>query len=208
VADKRKTHSDKFSASRRSFLRDGALATGALSASLVPERHAEAQLPEATTPDPRRSMVEMRVNGKAYRKEIANRTTVLQFLREDLKLTGTKMGCDRLQCGACTVVLNGRSVYSCTILALDASGGDVLTIEGLASDDKLHPIQQAFVEHSGYQCGFCTPGQIMSTKVLLDRIPEPTEDQARLALSGNLCRCAAYKRILESVIAASRLMRA
>jgi len=106
------------------------------------------------------------------------------------------------------VVLNGRNVYSCTTLALEATGGDVLTIEGLAADDKLHPIQQAFVEHSGYQCGFCTSGQIMSTKVFLDRTPDPTEDQARIALSGNLCRCAAYKRILESVMAASRLLRA
>jgi len=150
----------------------------------------------------------MTVNGKAYWKEVANRTTLLQFLREDLKLTGTKMGCDRLQCGACTVVLNGRTVYSCTTLALEASAGDVLTIEGLATDDRLHPIQQAFVEHSGYQCGFCTSGQIMSTKAFLDRTPDPTEDQARLALSGNLCRCAAYKRILESVMAASRLLRA
>jgi aerobic-type carbon monoxide dehydrogenase small subunit (CoxS/CutS family) len=105
------------------------------------------------------------------------------------------------------VIVNGRNVYSCTVLAVEASGAEVLTIEGLASGDALHPIQQAFVEHSGYQCGFCTPGQIMSTKAFLDRVPAPTEDQARLALSGNLCRCSAYKRILESVMAASRLTR-
>ena len=207
MPDKEPKHPEKFSASRRSFLKGGAVATGALSASLVPGA-ADAQLPEAVAPDPHRSVVEMTVNGKAYRKEIANRTTLLQFLREDLKLTGTKMGCDRLQCGACTVVLNGRNVYSCTTLALEASAGEVLTIEGLARDDRLHPIQQAFVEHSGYQCGFCTSGQIMSTKVFLDRVPDPTENQVRLALSGNLCRCAAYKRILESVMAASRLLRA
>ena len=207
MADQEREHPDKFSRSRRAFLKGGAVATGALSASLIPGT-AEAQLPEATPADPHRTTVAMTVNGKAYRKEVANRTTLLQFLREDLKLTGTKMGCDRLQCGACTVVLNGRTVYSCTTLALDASGGDVLTIEGLVKDDALHPIQQAFVEHSGYQCGFCTSGQIMSTKALLDRIPNPTEDQARQALSGNLCRCAAYKRILESVMAASRNMRA
>jgi aerobic-type carbon monoxide dehydrogenase small subunit (CoxS/CutS family) len=207
VADKEREHPDRFSASRRAFLKGGAAATGALSASLIPGA-ADAQVPDATTADPHRSIVEMTVNGKAYRKEVPNRTTLLQFLREDLKLTGTKMGCDRLQCGACTVILNGRNVYSCTTLALDASGGEVLTIEGLIIDDTLHPIQQAFVEHSGYQCGFCTPGQIMSTKVFLDHNPNPTEDQARVALSGNLCRCAAYKRILESVMAASRLMRA
>lgn len=207
MADNERKHAEKFSRSRRSFLKGGAAATGALSASLVPGV-ADAQLPEAIAKDPHRSTVEMTVNGRGYRKEIANRTTLLQFLREELKLTGTKMGCDRLQCGACTVVLDGRTVYSCTTLALEASGGDVLTIEGLATDDTLHPIQQAFVEHSGYQCGFCTSGQIMSTKALLDRIPQPTEDQARQALSGNLCRCAAYKRILESVMAASRLTRA
>jgi len=183
------------------------MATGALSSVLIPTV-TEAQLPDAVEADPRHSTVSLKVNGVAYRKEIPNRTTLLQFLREDLKLTGTKMGCDRLQCGACTVILNGRNVYSCTTLAVEATGGEVLTVEGLAADDKLHPIQQAFVEHSGFQCGFCTPGQMMSTKVFLDKTPNPTEDQARLALSGNLCRCAAYKKILESVMAASRLMRA
>ena len=152
--------------------------------------------------------ITLTLNGTTINREVQDSRLLIEFLREDLKLTGTKMGCDRLQCGACTVVLNGRNVYSCTTLALEASAGDVLTIEGLATDDKLHPIQQAFVEHSGYQCGFCTSGQIMSTKVFLDRSPQPTEDQARLALSGNLCRCAAYKRILESVMAASRLLRA
>ena len=207
MADENRAETDTATVSRRAFLKGGAVATGALSASLVPLA-AEAQLPDATEPDPRRSTVELKVNGVQYRKEIPNRTTLLQFLREDLKLTGTKMGCDRMQCGACTVIMNGRSIYSCTTLALEATGGEVLTIEGLAKDDALHPIQQAFVEHSGYQCGFCTSGQIMSTKAFLDRVPAPTEEQARLALSGNLCRCSAYKRILESVMAASRLMRA
>ena len=196
------------SVSRRAFLKGGAIATGALSAALIPAVGAEAQLPDAVELDPRHSTVALKVNGVAYRKEIPNRTTLLQFLREDLKLTGTKMGCDRMQCGACTVILNDRSVYSCTTLAVEATGGDVHTIEGLAPGDALHPIQQAFIEHSGFQCGFCTSGQIMSTKALLDRMPNPTEDQARLALSGNLCRCAAYKKILESVMAASRLTRA
>jgi aerobic-type carbon monoxide dehydrogenase small subunit (CoxS/CutS family) len=201
------TDKSELSVSRRAFLKGGAIATGALSAALIPAV-GEAQLPQAVEADPRHSTVEMKVNGVAYRKDIPNRTTLMQFLREDLKLTGTKMGCDRMQCGACTVVMNGRNVYSCTTLAVEATGAEVLTIEGLASDDVLHPIQQAFVEHSGYQCGFCTPGQMMSAKVFLDRTPNPTEDQARLALSGNMCRCAAYKKILESVMAASRLMRA
>jgi xanthine dehydrogenase YagT iron-sulfur-binding subunit len=197
----------ELSVSRRAFLKGGAIATGALSAALIPAV-GEAQLPDAVEPDPRHSNVALKVNGVAYRKDIPNHTTLLQFLREDLKLTGTKMGCDRLQCGACTVILNGRNVYSCTTLAVEVTGGEVLTVEGLAADDKLHPIQQAFIEHSGFQCGFCSPGQMMSAKVFLDRTPNQREDQARLALSGNMWRCAAYKKILESVMAASRLMRA
>ena len=195
------------SVSRRAFLKGSAIATGALSSALIPTV-TEAQLPDAVEPDPRHSTVSLKVNGVAYRKDVPNNTTLLQFLREDLKLTGTKMGCDRLQCGACTVIVNGKNVYSCTTLAVEVTGGEVLTVEGLAADDKLHPIQQAFLEHSGFQCGFCTPGQMMSTKVFLDNTANPTEDQARLALSGNLCRCAAYKKILESVMAASRLMKA
>jgi aerobic-type carbon monoxide dehydrogenase small subunit (CoxS/CutS family) len=197
----------ELSVSRRAFLKGSAIATGALSSALIPTI-SEAQLPDAVQPDPRQTAVSLKVNGVAYRKEIPNNTTLLQFLREDLKLTGTKMGCDRLQCGACTVVVNGKNVYSCTTLAVEATGGEVLTVEGLAAEDKLHPIQQAFLEHSGFQCGFCTPGQMMSTKVFLDKTANPTEDQARIALSGNLCRCAAYKKILDSVMAASRLMKA
>ena len=193
--------------SRRAFLKGGAAATGALSATLIPDV-AGAQLPLATEPDPRRTTVELKVNGVAYRKDVPNTTTLAQFIREDLKLTGTKIGCDRGMCGACTVIVGGRNVYSCMTLALDVSGAEVLTIEGLGTADKLHPIQQAFIEKSGFQCGFCTSGQIMSTKALLDRMPRPSEDEARLAMSGNLCRCAAYKRILESVMTASRLLQA
>ena len=207
--DRHANHKKKVLVSRREFLKGGALATAALSSGVLPLEPAEAgRVLEDISLDPRRSIVQLQVNGVPYRVEVPNRTTLLRLLREELKLTGTKMGCDRAQCGACTVVLNGRSVYSCTTLALEASGGEVLTIEGLAKGDKLHPIQQAFVEHSGFQCGFCTPGQIMSTKALLDRKPNPTEDEARRALAGNLCRCAAYKRILESVMAVASLMKA
>jgi xanthine dehydrogenase YagT iron-sulfur-binding subunit len=202
MADDQRDKSSQ-SVSRRAFLKGSALATGALSSTLIPDT-AESQLPEAVEADPRRTLVEMKVNGTPYRKQVPNRTTLLQFLREDLKLTGAKMGCDRGQCGACTVIVNGRNVYSCTTLAVEATGAEVLTIEGLVTDDTLHPIQQAFIQHTGFQCGFCTPGQIMTTKAFLDRVPRPTEDQARQALSGNLCRCAAYKRILESVMTASR----
>ena len=199
---------EKPSVSRRAFLKGGAAATGALSSTLLPDVAEGQRLPDAVPRDPHRTVVEVKVNGVASRVEVPNTTTLAQLLREELQLTGTKVGCDRMQCGACTVILNGRSVYSCTVPAVDATGGEVLTIEGLARGDTLHPIQQAFVDHSGFQCGFCTSGQIMSTKVLLDRTPQPSEDEARRALSGNLCRCSAYKRILESVMTASRLMRA
>ena len=191
--------------SRREFLKGGAGTTAALSSGMLGLDAAEAaRVPDEVETDPRRGTVSLRVNGVRYRLEVANRTTLLQLLREELKLTGTKMGCDRAQCGACTVILNGRSVYSCTTLALEAAGGDVLTIEGMARGDALHPIQQAFLEQSGFQCGFCTPGQIMSAKALLERIPNPSEEQAREWMAGNLCRCAAYKRILESVMAAAK----
>ena len=204
----RDDNESKATVSRRAFLKGGAAATGAISSALIPSADVQAQVPVATDADPRRSTVTLKVNGISYRKEIPNRTTLLEFLREDLKLTGTKMGCDRLQCGACTVVVNGRNVYSCTVLAVEANDSDVLTIEGLAADSALHPLQTAFIEHSGFQCGFCTSGQIMAAKAFLDRNPRPSEDQVRQALSGNLCRCAAYKRILESVMAASRAMQA
>jgi aerobic-type carbon monoxide dehydrogenase small subunit (CoxS/CutS family) len=199
---------DKPAVSRRAFLKGGALATGALSTTLIPVVPAEAQLPDATAADPRRSTIELRINGVATRVQVPNNTTLLELLRGEAKLTGAKMGCDRAMCGACTVVANGRSVYACTALAVDMAGADVTTIEGLASGDQLHPIQQAFVQQSGFQCGFCTSGQIMATKALLDKIPRPTEEQIRAGLSGNLCRCAAYKRIIESVMTASRLMQA
>ena len=197
---------ERVSVSRRSFLKGGAAATSALSTILLPVA-AEAQ-PDAIDVDPRRSKISLKVNGMAYRVEVANTISLAELLREELQMTGTKVGCDRMQCGACTVLVNGRSVYACSVPAVDAAETEVLTIEGLADGNTLHPIQQAFVEHSGFQCGFCTSGQIMSTKALLDKNRDPTEDQAREALSGNLCRCAAYKKILESVMKASRLMRA
>ena len=209
MADDNREKPEPTSVSRRAFLKGGAAATGALTSVLLPAALAEGQrLPDATEVDARRSTVALKVNGVAYRVDVANTTTLAQLLREQLQLTGTKVGCDHMQCGACTVLVNGRSVYSCSVPALDAAGTDVLTIEGLANGDTLHPIQQAFVQQSGFQCGFCTSGQIMSTKALLDRNRQPTEDEARRGLSGNLCRCSAYKKILESVMTASRLMRA
>lgn len=128
---------------------------------------------------------------------------MVQVLREKLNLTGTKVVCNQGECGGCTVLLNGKSVYSCHILALDTNGKEVITIEGLMHGEKLHLVQQAFVEHDGLQCGFCTPGQVMAAQALLIKHPEPTEEEITEGMSGNLCRCAAYPNILKSVKAAA-----
>jgi carbon-monoxide dehydrogenase small subunit len=151
-------------------------------------------------------MLSVTVNGEAYELLIDSRTTLLQLLREHLGLTGTKEGCSEGECGACSVILNGRLVDSCLIFALEADGGQVETIEGLAAHGELHPVQRAFIECGGVQCGFCTPGMIMASKALLDRIPQPTEEQIRHALGGNLCRCTGYAKIIEAVQAAAGMM--
>ncbi len=146
--------------------------------------------------------VSFSVNGEVYEVEVEPWWTLLEVLREKLYLTGTKRGCDRGDCGACTVLINGIAKLSCLMLAVEAQGKEILTVEGLAQDKELHPIQQAFVEQGAVQCGFCTPGQIMSAKALLDENPTPTEDEVREALRGNLCRCTGYVKIVEAVLAA------
>jgi aerobic carbon-monoxide dehydrogenase small subunit len=147
--------------------------------------------------------VELRVNGEVHTLEVEGRTLLVQALRDGLGLTGTHVGCDTSQCGACTVLLDGRAVKSCTVLALQAAGREVTTIEGLAPDGELHPVQRAFVEHHGLQCGFCTPGVILTTVDLLSRVPDPDDETIRRALRGNLCRCTGYHDIVESVKAAT-----
>jgi len=151
-------------------------------------------------------VVSVTVNGEPYEVLVDSRTSLLQLLREYLGLTGTKEGCSEGECGACSVLLNGLLVDSCLILALEAKGGQVETIEGLAKDGELHPVQKAFIESGGVQCGFCTPGMIMASKALLDKVPKPTEDQIRQALSGNLCRCTGYVKIVDAVLAAAAIM--
>lgn len=198
VSDEEQKHTDKAEVSRRAFLKGGAAATGALTAALIPGT-AEAQLPDATEPDARHTTVSMSVNGRRYRADVPNSTTLAQFLREDLKLTGTKLGCDRTQCGACTVVVNGRNVYSCTTLALQAEDAEVLTIEGLSKDDALHPIQQAFIDDFAFQCGYCTPGMIMAAKTLLDENPNPTREEIIHHMDGNICRCTGYVPIVAAI---------
>lgn len=151
--------------------------------------------------------IRLTVNGKPVEREVDAETRLLDLLREDLHLTGTKEGCGEGECGACTVLIDGRPVNSCLVLAPQANGADVLTIEGVADGDRLHPIQQAFIDSGGVQCGFCTPGFIMSTYALLRDTPDPTDDEIRSALEGNLCRCTGYGKIVEAVQLAAARMR-
>jgi aerobic carbon-monoxide dehydrogenase small subunit len=155
-----------------------------------------------------KQVVSVTVNGEAYEVFIDSRTTLLQLLREHLGLTGTKEGCSEGECGACSVILNGRLVDSCLIFAAEANGGQVQTIEGLAVNGELHPVQKAFIDCGGVQCGFCTPGMIMASKALLESVPNPTEGQIRQALGGNLCRCTGYAKIIDAVQAAASMMTA
>lgn len=152
-----------------------------------------------------KQVVSVTVNGEPYEVLVEPRTTLLQLLREHLGLTGTKEGCSEGECGACSVILNGRLVDSCLIFALEAKGSQVETIEGLAKDGELHPLQKAFIQCGGVQCGFCTPGMIMASKALLDTVPNPTEDQIRQALGGNLCRCTGYAKIIDAVLSAATM---
>jgi carbon-monoxide dehydrogenase small subunit len=139
------------------------------------------------------------VNGIKHEAQVEPRTLLVYFLREHLGLTGTHVGCDTSQCGACTVQLNGRAVKSCTVLAVQANGGKITTVEGLARDGAFHPVQEGFREKHGLQCGYCTPGMIMTAVALLETNPRPTEDEIRHALEGNLCRCTGYVNIVESI---------
>ena len=154
-------------------------------------------------------MITLNVNGNKYEVKTRVTATLVEVLREELGFTGPKVMCNEGECGACTVLIDGKPVLSCMTLAVDAEGKDILTIEGLADPvtGDLHPIQQAFVERSGMQCGVCTSGMILTAKALIDENPEPTEDDVRNALSGNLCRCGNYQRITECVLAAAEAMR-
>ena len=146
--------------------------------------------------------LELVVNGEQRSLEIESRTLLVHALRDGLSLTGAHIGCDTSQCGTCTVLVDGRAVKSCTVLALQAEGTEITTIEGLASDGELHPIQRAFVEHHGLQCGFCTPGMILTAADLLSREPDPDEETIRRSIRGNFCRCTGYQSIVESIQAA------
>ena len=187
--------------SRRDFLETGAagiLASASVRA--VELAHGDAaSAAEAAVP---RSSIRITVNGDQRELEVEDRCTLAELLREHLALTGTKIGCDRGECGACTVLLNGAPVYSCSYLAVWTAGQTVETVEGLARNGNLHPLQQAFIDHDAPQCGFCTSGQLMSAKALLAGAPRPTAEEVRSALTGNLCRCANYNHYVEAVVAA------
>ena len=146
-----------------------------------------------------KKIINLTINDQAYEIAVATNKTLADMLRYDLKLTGTKKGCDTGDCGACTVILNGDAVNSCLILAVQTDGAVIETIEGLATEEGLHPIQEAFVEKGAIQCGFCSPGMILSTKNLLDKNPNPTEAEIREGISGNLCRCTGYQKIFEAI---------
>ena len=148
--------------------------------------------------------IEITVNGKKYQREVEPRLLLLEFIRDNLLMTGTHVGCDTSYCGACTLILNGEAVKSCTLLAVQADGGDVLTVEGLEQDGQLHPIQQAFSECHGLQCGYCTPGMLMSSLALLAENPDPSVKDIRKRLAGNICRCTGYQNIIKSVQSAAK----
>ena len=147
------------------------------------------------------------MNGKSHTGMAEPRYLLVHFLRDELNLTGTHIGCDTGHCGACTIMMNGRSVKSCMVLAVQADDADILTVEGLAKGEKLHPLQEAFWENHGLQCGYCTPGILISSLFLLQRNPNPTEEEIRRGIEGNLCRCTGYVNIVKSVKAAAKMMR-
>ena len=187
--------------SRRKFLKGTGTALAVATAAPL-----EGAPPQQATAAPSvpRSAIRVVVNGVERRVEVEDRWTLAELLRDHIGLTGTKIGCDRGECGACTVLLDGKPVYSCSNLAVWADGRSVETVEGLAHGERLDPLQEAFIAHDGPQCGFCTSGQLMSAKALLNANSHPTEDEVRAAMTGNICRCSNYNRYVESVLAAAR----
>ena len=194
---------ERVKVSRRDFLKGmgtSAVAATLTTTSLALPPGAEAALP----PGVKEAVIQLNVNNQMYRVKVKSHWTLLDVLRKELGLTGTRRFCDRGSCGACTVIMEGKAVYACSRLAIEADNKKIVTIEGLADGEKLHPVQEAFVQNDGMQCGFCTSGQIMSVKALLDVNPRPTMAQMKEALSGNICRCSAYPKILKSAMAAAQ----
>lgn len=151
--------------------------------------------------------VKLNVNGKEYEVEVKPHWTLLQVIRDQLGLTGTKYGCGTGECGACTVIIDGKPMTSCLVLAASAEGRKIVTIEGISNGDRLHPLQEAFIEEGAIQCGYCTPGMILTAKAFLERNPNPTEEDVRRAIDGNLCRCTGYVKIIKAILKASKKLR-
>jgi xanthine dehydrogenase YagT iron-sulfur-binding subunit len=189
--------------SRRGFMQGVGLGTGALGTGIL-EQQAPAAETGSAGPGP--VPVTLKINGKPHNLNLEPRVTLLDALRHHLELTGAKRVCDRATCGACTVIVDGKVMYSCTVLAIDAQGKDIQTIEGI-SNGKLHPVSAAFVNHDAQQCGYCTPGFVMAAKGFLDKHPNPTLEQCERGLSGNLCRCGTYVGMKKAVLEAARNMK-
>jgi len=192
--------------SRRGFIRGVGIGSGALGTGLL-EREAEAAPAEANVVGPGAVPITLNINGKPTKLTVEPRVTLLDALRNRLDLTGAKRVCDRGTCGACTVIMNGKTVYSCTVLAMDAQGKDIQTIEGLASGTQLHPVSAAFWNNDAQQCGYCTPGFVMAVKGFLDEHPNPTEAEVRHGLGGNLCRCGTYMGVRRAALEAAKAMK-
>jgi xanthine dehydrogenase YagT iron-sulfur-binding subunit len=189
--------------SRRGFLKG--LGTGAVSVAvtgvpIILPPDAEAAVPTGA----KEAVIQLNINKRAYRLKVKSHWTLLEVLRKELGLTGAKKFCDRGSCGACTVIMDGKPVYACSRLAIEADNKSITTIEGLSDGENLHPIQEAFIQHDGLQCGFCTSGAIMSVKALVDKNPRPSSAEMKEALAGNICRCSAYPKILESAMSATQ----
>ncbi len=184
--------------SRRDFFKTSGV--GALAASVLSIADAEAQAIAPTAVGPGEVPITLTINGKVHRLSVEPRVTLLDAVRNRLDLTGQKRVCDRGSCGACTMIVDGRTIYSCSTLAIEAQGRNIRTIEGLTAGTVLHPVQQAFVDHDGLMCGFCTPGFVMATVALVEKNPKPTAAQARRALDGNICRCGTYVGVLEAAL--------
>lgn len=188
---------DDFGFSRRDFLKT--VGVGGIAAGVVGPADAEAQA-QAQGVGPGAVPIALTINGKVHRLEVEPRVTLLDAVRNRLNITGVKRVCDRGSCGACTMIVDGRTIYACSTLAIEMQGRNIRTVEGLAEGTVLHPVQQAFCDHDALMCGFCTPGFVTSTVALLEKNPNPTVEEARKALDGNICRCGTYNRVLEAAL--------
>jgi len=195
---------EDFSVSRRDFIRSvgvGGLATGMLGPAELGAQPSVREVGPGEVP------IQLTINGRRYDLKVEPRVTLLDALRTRLDLTGVKRVCDRGSCGACTMIVDGRTVYACSMLAIEAQGSAIRTVEGLAPETSLHPVQESFCEHDALMCGFCTPGFVMATAALLEQTPAPTREQAQRGLDGNICRCGTYKKVLDAALSTKGVRR-